>query len=59
MRHFAHVLPKTRAKSGKNGVPEAALTPYVRAKKPCKNGLFAADGQIIAREGSHNVKICS
>ena len=32
MRHFAHVLPKTRAKSGKNGVPEAALTTYVRAK---------------------------
>ena len=47
MRHFAHVLPKTRAKSGKNGVPEAALTTYVRAKKPCKNGLFVGKDKLL------------
>ena len=39
-----------------NGVPDAYTTPYFRETTPCENGLFATDGQIISREGSHNVK---
>ena len=33
------------------------LVPYFSATTPCENELFAADGQIMAREDSHNVKI--
>ena len=33
------------------------LTSYFPATTPCENGLFAGDGQIVAHEGSHNVKI--
>ncbi len=39
-----------------NGVPDASVTPYFRETTPCENELFATDGQIISREGSHNVK---
>ena len=33
-----------------------ALTPCFLATTPCENEIFAADGQIAEREGSHNVK---
>lgn len=35
---------------------DAILHPLLPNNNPCKNELFAADGQIVAREGSHNVK---
>ena len=33
------------------------LTPCFLATTPCENEIFAGDGQIAARKGSHNVKI--
>jgi len=39
-----------------NAVPDATSHPFSLATTPCKNELFAADGQFTAREGSHNVK---
>ena len=33
------------------------FTPYFLTTTPCENELFAGDGQIAEREGSHNVKI--
>ena len=32
------------------------FTPYFLTTTPCENELFAGDGQIAEREGSHNVK---
>ena len=40
-----------------NAVPVATSHPFSLATTPCENELFAADGQFMAREGSHNVKI--
>ena len=40
-----------------NAVLDATSHPFSLAITPCENELFAADGQIMVREGSHNVKI--
>ncbi len=40
-----------------NAVPDATSHPFSLATTPCENELFAADGQIIQRGDSHNVKI--
>jgi len=42
----------------KNVVPDATSHPFSLATTPCENELFAPDGQMMARKGSHNVKIC-
>ena len=39
------------------GVSDVTSHPLPPCNNPCENGLFAGDGQIVAREGSHNVKI--
>ena len=39
-----------------NAVPDATSHPFSVATTPCENELFAADGQFMEREGSHNVK---
>ena len=40
-----------------DAVLDATSHPFSLATTPCENELFAADGQIMVREGSHNVKI--
>jgi len=42
-----------------NAVPDATSHPFSVATTPCENELFAADGQFMEREGSHNVKKCT
>ncbi len=47
---------KRRANSGKMARQVPHLTLSLPATTPCENELFAADGQMMQREGSHNVK---
>ncbi len=48
---------KRRAKRGKRRVG-CHFSPLTSLQQPlARMGLFAGDGQIVAREGSHNVKI--
>ncbi len=42
-----------------NGVNDASSLPTLPLTYPCENELFAAEGRIVARGGSHNVKICA
>lgn len=56
MRHFARVYAKRGAKSGKMPCQMPLLVPYFPTTTPCESELFAPDGQIVACEGSHNVK---
>ena len=59
VRHLARVLYQKARQKRQNGVPDATSHPLPPATTPCENRLFAADGHIMAREGSHNVKICA
>ena len=52
------LVPKG-VKNAKNVVPDATSHPFSLATTPCENELFAADGQFMEREGSHNVKKCT
>jgi len=54
--HLACFLCEIRAKSGKMVCQMPLLCLNFLPSTPCENELFAADGQIMAREGSHNVK---
>ena len=49
-------LGQKGAKSPKMAWQMPLLAPYFPTTTPCENGLFAADGQIVARESRHNVK---
>ena len=59
MPHLACFCTQSRAKGCKMGTNCRFLPPAFLRITPCENELFAADGQFMAREGSHNVKICA
>ena len=48
-------VPKGSLK-GQNGVPDADVPLHFLAPTPCENEIFGDDGEIMPREGSHNVK---
>jgi len=55
--HLARFCAKRQVKSGKKPCQVTSSASTFHATTPCENELFAADGQIVEREGSHNVKI--
>ena len=59
MHHLASVLSLKGAKSSKMACQMSAFNPHFLANNLCENELFTAEGQIMEREGSHNVKICT
>ncbi len=59
MRHFTWVFDRKWGESGKMAWQMSLLTPLFPAANPCENELFSADGQMMKREGIHNVKICT